>query len=99
MRIFRIVVFMMFIFSIILSCSLTQTNEIVEGVGTVVYLDFEGGFFGIITDDSNYYDPINLPAQFEDDGLRVIFKAKIRLDLGSYHMWGTIVELIYIREL
>lgn len=99
MRIFRIVVFMMFIFSIILSCSSTQTNEIVEGVGTIVYLDFEGGFFGIITDDSNYYDPINLPAQFEDDGLRVIFKAKTRLDLGSYHMWGTIVELIYIREL
>lgn len=99
MRIFRIVVFMMFIFSIILSCSSTQTNEIVEGVGTIVYLDFEGGFFGIITDDSSCYDPINLSAQFEDDGLRVIFKAKTRPDLGSYHMWGTIVELIYIREL
>ena len=80
--------------------STTQTDEnIIEGTGTIVYLDCEGGFFGIISDDESHYDPINLPFSSKIDGLRVMFQAKIRDDLVSYHMWGTIVELIFITRL
>ncbi len=86
---------------IALQCtSTTQVHdEIVEGLGTVVYLDFEGGFYGIIGDDGGHYDPINLPFSYKIDGLRVIFQAKTRDDLVSYHMWGAIVELIFIAKL
>lgn len=75
-----------------------EDNSIVKGVGTIKYLDLEGGFYGIIADNGEYYDPINLPSRFEKDGLRVWFKGKIRGDLGSFHMWGTIIELIAIEE-
>jgi len=76
-----------------------KDNSVVEGVGTVECLDFEGGFYGIAADSGKHYDPINLPPQFRKDGLRVWFKGKIRSDLGSFHMWGTIIELIAIKKL
>jgi len=31
--------------------------------------------------------------------LKVKFKAKIRKDLVSIHMWGTLIELIYIDKI
>lgn len=74
-------------------------DDIIEGTGTIKYLDFEGGFYGIIADNDKHYDPINLPKEFEVNGLRVYFKAKIRKDLGSYHLWGAVIELIYIKKL
>jgi hypothetical protein len=63
--------------------------------GKIVFLSFEGGFYGIITMDGNHYDPINLPAEFKIDGLRVFFAAHIT-DLGSFHMWGRVIKIIYI---
>jgi inhibitor of cysteine peptidase len=62
-------------------------------------LDFEGGFWGIIGDDGEHYDPINLDSEFRGEGLRIYFEAKIRTDLGSYHMWGKIVEILKIQKL
>jgi len=76
-----------------------QNGKIVEGKGTVVYVNLEGGFYGIIADNGKHYDPINLPSHFRRDGLRVWFKGKIRDDLGSFHMWGTIIELIEIKRI
>ena len=64
--------------------------------GTMRYLDFEGGFYGIVADDSEHYDPINLPEEFETDGLRVRFDGKIRDDIFGIHMWGRYIELEYI---
>lgn len=71
----------------------------VTGTGTVVYLNFEGGFWGIIGDDEGHYDPVNLDPKFKVKGLRVYFKAKIRHDLFSFHMWGKIVEILKIQKL
>jgi len=71
---------------------------IIKGVGTIIFLDLEGGFYGIITHD-NHYVPINLPPEFEMDGLRVKFEAKIRKDLVSIHMWGILIELTYIDKI
>ncbi|MFX0062222.1 MAG: hypothetical protein ACFFC7_08530 [Candidatus Hermodarchaeota archaeon] len=67
--------------------------------GTVRFMDFEGGFFGIITDEGKHYDPINLESDYQIDGLRIHFKAKIRDDLGSFHMWGTIIEITWIEKI
>lgn len=76
-----------------------KEGDIIRGTGTVRYIDLEGGFYGIITANNGHWDPINLTSEFKVDGLRVEFKAKIRNDLGSYHMWGTIIELISIKKL
>ncbi|MFX0011799.1 MAG: hypothetical protein ACFE9R_15905 [Candidatus Hermodarchaeota archaeon] len=75
------------------------SNKVIHTTGTITYLDFEGGFFGIIGDDDENYDPINLPEEFESEGLRVEFTAIKREDLGSFHMWGILIELIDIQEL
>ena len=82
---------------------ITKSNEsdddLISGTGKIVFLDFEGGFFGIKADDGSHYDPINLPNEFKIDGLLIEFKAKILHDAISFHMWGEIVELIYINYL
>ena len=67
--------------------------------GTVVYLSFEGGFYGIKGDDGKNYDPTNLPEEFRKDGLRVQFEAKQLKNQVSFHVWGNIVELVHIRKL
>jgi len=74
----------------------TEKGDIVEGTGTIRYLSFEFGFYGIVANNDKYYDPINLPSAFKKDGLKVMFKAKMRKDVGNFHQWGIIVELIYI---
>lgn len=94
---------MLLLFIIIISfelpgCTL-RDEDIVEGKGTIIYLTFEGGFYGIVADNGEHYDPINLPSEFEEDSLKVKFKGKKRDDLMSTHMWGQLIELIYIKKL
>ena len=76
-----------------------EGGDKVSGTGTVTYVDLEGGFYGIIGDDGERYDPINLSQTCQEDGLRVRFNAKIRDDVASTHMWGTMVEITKIEKL
>lgn len=71
-------------------------DETIAIFGTVVYIDLEGGFYGILSTQGDKYDPINLPIEFQHDGLPVYVVAKIRTDLGSIHMWGIIIEILEI---
>ena len=80
-------------------CFTRSKEDIIESDGTVVYLNFEGGFFGIVADDNTHYDPINLPTEFQVDSLRVHFRGVIQKGYISYHMWGDTIELIDIRRL
>lgn len=73
-------------------------NAEIHQNGTVTYLNFEGGFFGIVGDDDKHYDPINMPQGFKVDGLRVRFTANFT-DYLSYHMWGYVVRLVSIERL
>ena len=59
-------------------------------------MDFEGGFYAIIDDNGQGFDPINLPERFQVNKSRVFVVARIRNDLGSFHMYGTIIEIIFI---
>jgi hypothetical protein len=70
----------------------------IDEKGTVTYLGFEGGFFGIVGDDGKHYDPVDMPQEFKVDGLRVRFTANFT-DFMSYHMWGYIVRLVSIERL
>jgi len=67
--------------------------------GTVVYVDLEGGFYGIVGDDGNKYDPVNLNSEFRKDSLRVAFNYKKVPEQASFHMWGTIIEITGIKQL
>ena len=72
------------------------SSETITKTGTVVFVDLEGGFFGIICEDGERYDPINLGWDYREDGLEVEFTAMIRDDLETTRMWGTTIEIIEI---
>ena len=74
-------------------------NRVSPLKGTIVFNDFEGGFYGIIGDDGDHYDPLNLPSEFNEDGLRVRFEGIMRGDVASFHMWGNVIELTKIERL
>ncbi len=67
--------------------------------GTVRYLEIEGGFYGLVADDGTKYDPINLPAEYKKDGLRVKFAVLEKKGVMSFHMWGKIVEVVKIQKI
>jgi inhibitor of cysteine peptidase len=67
--------------------------------GTVIRVDLEGGFYGILGDDGKKYDPLNLDLKFQKDGLRVAFDSIPAKDAVGTKMWGTPVELVDIKEI
>jgi hypothetical protein len=81
-----------------LSSQFTTNDGPIHGKGTVKYLSFEGGFYGIVGDDGKNYDLINMPQEFKVDGLRVQFTANLT-DYLSFHMWGYVVKLFSIERL
>jgi hypothetical protein len=71
----------------------------IKATGTVKHQGLEGGFWGIVGDDGQNYDPVNLAPEFQKEGLRVSFEAVPAQNQMSIHMWGTIVELKTIARL
>lgn len=81
---------------VLFSGASAQTNANPDSfsfIGTVVYQDLEGGFFGIITDTGDQLLPTNLPAQYEIDGLKISGTATPQTDMVSTRMWGTMVSV------
>jgi hypothetical protein len=76
-----------------------ESDSIITGSGTIRFINLEDGFFGIVGDDGNRYDPINLEEEFRVDGLRVEFKLKKRPEGVSIHMWGIPVEVLEIKKI
>ena len=66
---------------------------------TVVHLDFEGGFWGLVDDDGNKLRPVDpLPESVQEDGLRV--EARVEPAQGmSFAMWGRAVRVLSIDQL
>ena len=67
--------------------------------GTVRYVGVEGGFYGLVADNGEKYDPINLPNEYKKNGLRVKFQVKEKKGMAGIHMWGKIVEIVKIQRL
>lgn len=67
--------------------------------GSVRYQDFEGGFWGIVTDDNKNFRPAGeLPSDVKTDGCRV--KAEVEpANVLSFTMWGEIVNILSIEKL
>ncbi len=71
-------------------------ENVVSGVGTVRYVDLEGGFYGLVVGDSARYNPQNLAPEFQEDGLRVRFRAAVQEGMMTTQMWGRPVEILDI---
>lgn len=80
-------------------CGCEEKDNMVFGTGEIQYINLEGGFYGIVSDDGKHYDPINLSTVFQEDGLRVNFVLRILRNQTSIHMWGTVVEILQIEKL
>lgn len=61
--------------------------------GEMVYEEIEGGFWAIQSDDNKLYDPMNLPERFQEKGVEVNVKARVRNDMAGIHMRGTIIQI------
>jgi len=64
--------------------------------GRITHETLEGGFWSIRGDDGVTYDPLNLAAQYQKDGLPVLATLVLRPDMGSAHMVGPIVDVVSI---
>jgi hypothetical protein len=94
--------FVLFVACALLFAGCFDDEKAIENVanqGTIVFNDFEGGFYGIEGDNGTKYDPTNLPKEFETVGMRVTFTGVIRKDMMSTHMWGEILEITKIDPL
>jgi inhibitor of cysteine peptidase len=76
-----------------LTVDVVPENTILRTKGTVVYVDIEGGFYGIAGEDNTNYDPVYLEDEFREDGLKVEFTAYPVEETASFHMWGRIIEI------
>lgn len=76
-----------------------QGGEVVESSGTVVWRTVEGGVWVIEADNGTTYNPIDLPEDYQVDGLRVHFEGQLRTDMMGIHMVGPLIEITSIREL
>jgi hypothetical protein len=74
-------------------------DNYIQDTGTIQFNDFEGGFYGIVGDDGEKYNPINLQLEFEEDGIRVSYTLKILENQESIHQWGLMVEIIKIERI
>ncbi|MCH7505214.1 hypothetical protein IID04_06245 [PVC group bacterium] len=73
-----------------------QAQSMIAGVGEVRYMEFEGGFYGIVSDQGDKYYPLNLEEEYKKDGLRVSFEA-VPADVMTIQMWGIPVEIKIIK--
>jgi len=64
--------------------------------GRITHETLEGGFWSIRGDDGVTYDPLNLAAQYQKDGLPVLATLVLRPDMASVHMVGPIVDVVSI---
>ena len=72
----------------------TSEKDLISGVGTILYQDLEGGFYGLVADDGATYDPLNLDEAFKQDSLRVRFQARRYTNVMTIRMWGQPVEIL-----
>ena len=74
--------------------------DAVRVTATVLFYTLEGGFWAVRGDDGTTYDPASgLPAEFQQQNLRVSMIVRIRTDMGGIHMVGPIVDILDIRKL
>lgn len=65
-------------------------------LGFIKYIELEGGFFGIMTEDGTKFFPEYIEQDFKQDGLGVRVLAKPQEQILGIQMWGTPIEILKI---
>ncbi|MCX6690990.1 MAG: hypothetical protein NTW33_02785 [Methanoregula sp.] len=68
----------------------TGTNVVQNG--TIMWIEMEGGFYGIIGDNGIDYLPLNLNSKFMVTNTRIRFEGTV-VDTPTIYMWGLPVNL------
>lgn len=69
-------------------------SEWVVANGTLKWIELEGGFWAIETDEGRKLQLITeVCDDLREDGLRIHFEGRTRPDMGGVHMWGEYLEL------
>jgi hypothetical protein len=102
MKIFKHLICLVVVAGAIACRTVSQPNK--DGsdgwiTGTVKYIQLEGGFYGILGDQGDRFDPVNLPESFKQDGFRVKFQMEKLPNQMSFHMWGKLVTITDIERL
>ena len=67
--------------------------------GTITYVDLSGGFWGIVGDDGQQYNPLGgIPTSLQKEGLKVQADCSPSNDFSIF-MWGTNVNIKKIEKL
>lgn len=69
----------------------------VSAKGTITWIDLEGGFYGIVTENGTQYLPQNLAEELRVDGTEVTFTGVTDEDAMTIYMWGTPLRITEIR--
>jgi hypothetical protein len=88
----------LFVILLLAAFTFTQSDKKVSAKGTVIHFDFEGGFYGIVTDNGKHYLPENLNKEFQHDSLRVYFEGIIT-DKVTIQQWGRTIKLTKIEKI
>ena len=78
---------------------LSPSTGLVRLTGTVVFNDFEGGFYGIVADNNVHYLPLHLDEEYKVNGTRIAFEGVPRPDISTIYMWGNAIEITSIYRL
>ncbi|MBE2280197.1 MAG: hypothetical protein IAE91_07390 [Ignavibacteriaceae bacterium] len=68
-----------------------------RGEGTVIYMDLEGGFYGIRDISGRNLYPVNLPKEYQVDGLYISYDYK-EVEVFTIAQWGQPVEIVNISK-
>lgn len=80
------------------TASTVSPDSVIESIGTIRYVDLEGGFYGLVDTSGTKYDPTPLPEAFQEEGLRVRFRVREK-DVLTTRMWGTPVEVLEMERI
>jgi hypothetical protein len=76
----------------------TPEDSILSGIGTVQYVNLEGGFYGIVDEETGQkYNPDAIPDSLQIDGITVEYRARPR-NVMTIQMWGRPIEIISIEQ-
>jgi len=65
-------------------------------IATVKYMNFEGGFFGVISEEGKHWLPLNLNKEFQQEGAVIKVKGKAVKDMMTIQQWGTPFSITHI---
>ena len=74
-------------------------NDVIRGTGTVVFNDFEGGFYGIVADSGKRYYAGTIDEELRQNGLRVRFAIRPLTGVMTVVMWGQPVSIVTLEPL